>query len=184
MPYIASLIAISTIVPVLPPLGGPETTTSSSVAPAACAAYAIDGALEPPSNGEWEFTATAYLHDGSEALPNHRVYAVPTMTAGSPPVDPIELVTDAEGRASITLPVGAEGVRFMSESPDSQNCQGPREVVAVEVEAPLGRIGELPVTGVPGWLVTAALVPAAAGLGIMVGRGRHRRPTRNVRPTG
>ena len=184
MSFIVILSAVSTIVPVVPPVA--PTATSTPVP--ACATYAIDGALEPPAQGEWEFTATAYLHDGSESLANHRVYAVPVMGSGLPPGSPIELVTDADGRASLTLPVGAEGVRFMSESPDSADCAGPPAVVAVDVSAPMGPdvVGptpDLPVTGVPGWLVTLAAFPAAAGIGIVIGRGRRPRSATS-RPAG
>ena len=165
MSFIALLMAVSTITPV------------STPAPA-CSSYAIDGALEPPANGQWEFTATAYLHDGSESLPNHRVFAVPTMSAGTPMVEPIELVTDADGRASITLPVGAEGVRFMSESPATGDCTGSPDVVTTDVSVPMID-SALPVTGVPDWLVTLALVPLAVGLGVVIGRGRSRNRSRN-----
>ena len=190
MSFVLILSAVSTIVPVVPPVS--PTTTLASPSPSAptpaCATYAIDGALESPAQGEWEFTATAYLHDGSEALANHRVYAVPVMTTGLPPMEPIELVTDVDGRASLTLPVGAEGVRFMSESPDSADCAGPPAVVAVDVSAPVGpqtagSAPGLPVTGVPGWLITLAAFPAAAGIGIVLGRGRRPRSTTG-RPAG
>jgi len=103
-------------------------------------------------------------------------------------MEPIELVTDVDGRASLTLPVGAEGVRFMSESPDSADCAGPPAVVAVDVSAPVGpktagSAPGLPVTGVPGWLITLAALPAAAGIGIVLGRGRRPRSTTG-RPAG
>ena len=189
MSFVLILSAVSTIVPVIPPVSTPVSPPASAPA---CATYAIDGALQPPAQGEWEFTATAYLHDGSESLANHRVYAVPVMATGMPPAEPIELVTDVDGRASLTLPVGAEGVRFMSESPDGADCQGPPAVVAVDVSTPVGsEFGPdvagsgpgLPVTGVPGWLITLAAFPAAAGIGIVIGRGRRPRPATS-RPAG
>jgi hypothetical protein len=167
MSFTALLMAVSTIAPV------------STPAPA-CSSYAIEGALEPPANGQWEFTATAYLHDGSESLPNHRVFAVPTMSADAPMVEPIELVTDADGRASIMLPVGAEGVRFMSESPAAGDCTGSPDVVTTDVSVPV-IAAALPVTGVPDWLVTVAVVPLTIGLGVVIGRGRRRGRSRTRR---
>ena len=100
---------------------------------AACASYSIEGGIDQPvvdasvsepESAIIEVTATAFVHDGGEPLPNHVVWASFSMAEGLAPVEPLLTVTDIDGRVSVTLPVGATGVVFRTEAPPASGCDG------------------------------------------------------------
>lgn len=135
-----------------------------------CTSYSIEGDLVPTSS-ELEITATAYLHEGDQPLAGHGIVAVFTMRDGEVAPRPVNLVTDEFGRASITLPVGAVGVRFVAESPPTGDCTAEPDVVAADVVRPV-EATDLPTTGASEWLVTAGLAAVGSGIGVLIGRGR------------
>ena len=142
MEFVILVPLLSLVVPfsALPPV-----STDVSTGPAACATYSIEGSLdvagESPeiSGASLEISATAYLHDGGDPLSGHRVIAVFDMIDGAPPIDPVETVTDADGRVSILLPVGAIGVSFRAESAAVGDCPdvAPGDVPVVVVDVPV-----------------------------------------------
>lgn len=179
------------------PLTSPVDTTIAP--PPTCATYSIEGSLDsvPASQvadelvPQLEISATAYLHDGEDALVGHRVTAVFEMADGIPPIEPVQAVTDADGRVSILLPVGAVGVSFRAESAAIGECPdvapgdvtvvvvdvpvvppGFGEGVSASVESPATRGSTLPVTGPRDGLVLVAGLLLAVGLGTMASRVR------------
>lgn len=127
------LVAPVVVVPIAVVATGmmPGTTPPA----AACSSYSIDGGIDQPGIessttdptsdsgiAAIEITATAFVHDGGEPLPNHVVWASFTMADGVAPVEPLLAVTDIDGRVSVTLPVGATGVVFRTEAPPSGGC--------------------------------------------------------------
>jgi len=111
---------------------------------AACASYSIEGGIdqpvvdasasEPESGSAFiEITATAFVHDGGEPLPNHVVWASFSMAEGIAPVEPLLAVTDIDGRVSVTLPVGATGVVFRTEAPPASGCDGSDALESITV---------------------------------------------------
>lgn len=178
----------------------PTTPVDSTIAPPpTCATYSIEGSLDSvpgPQNTDafapqLEISATAYLHDGGVALVGHRVTAVFEMADGSAPIDPVDAVTDADGRVSILLPVGAVGVSFRAESAAIGECPdvAPGDVPVVVVDVPVVPPGfgegasapveppstpgsTLPVTGPRDGLVLVAGLLLAVGLGTMASRVR------------
>lgn len=178
----------------------PTTPVDTTIAPPpTCATYSIEGSLDSipgPQNADafapqLEISATAYLHDGGEALVGHQVIAVFEMADGSTPVDPVRAVTDGDGRVSILLPVGAVGVSFRAESAAVGECPdvAPGDVPVVVVDVPIVPPGfsegvstpveppttpgsTLPVTGPQDGLVLVAGLVLAVGLGTMASRSR------------
>lgn len=196
-----------TLVPfaLVPPDASVDTTMTSS--PITCATYSIEGSLDGAPNPQfaddptphWEISATAYLHDGGEALAGHRVIAVFEMADGFAPIDPVEAVTDADGRVSILLPVGAVGVSFRAESAAIGGCPdvAPGDVPVVVVDVPVlppdfiavptpsegGATGSrLPDTGPREGVVLVAGLVLAAGLGTLATRVRRTAEEPGVRP--
>ena len=196
---LTSLVAALVPFTVVPPDAPFDTTTVPP--PASCATYSIEGSLDSspspqaddPSAPQLEISATAYLHDGGEPLVGHRVIAVFETAEGVAPIDPIDAVTDADGRVSIVLPVGAIGVSFRSESAAIGDCPdvAPGDVPVVVVDVPLLPPGfgdgtavadgplsaepaeaSLPVTGPRDGLILVAGLFLAAGLGTMASRVR------------
>lgn len=136
VPLLSLVVPVSAIPPVI---------ADGVTGPAACATYSIEGSLDVPgespeiSGASLEISATAYLHDGGDPLSGHRVIAVFDMIDGAPPIDPVEAVTDADGRVSILLPVGAIGVSFRAESAAVGDCPdvAPGDVPVVVVDVPV-----------------------------------------------
>lgn len=183
---------LASIVPVTPP------SIESIPAGDSCASYSIEGSLDATSvtssganpdpnpseapgrlmSGDLEISATAYLHDGDQPLAGHRVLAVFDMAQGAEPVDPLEIVTDVDGRASVVLPVGAIGVSFRAESAAVGECPdvAPGDVPVVIVDLPVIGPGlegpassePLPVTGREADVAAIALAVVALGLGTLV----------------
>ena len=156
-----------------------------SAAVPVCSPYSIDGSLstDVPPNPEsgLEVSATAFLHDGSEPLAGHQVYASFTMAGGAPATPPEVLVTDDEGRASIVLPVGSVGVVFSTESPSPVcDVQAEPDVVTAVVERPLSP-AVMPVTGRGETAAIGGSLVLAVGIGVLVGRGRGRGVARSGR---
>jgi hypothetical protein len=204
LPVVATLAPFALV----PPDALVDTTTVPP--PASCATYSIEGSLDgapnPQSDGDatpqMEISATAYLHDGGEALVGHRVTAVFDMADGATPVDPVAAVTDADGRVSILLPVGAVGVSFRAESAAIGGCPdvAPGDVPVVVVDVPvlppdfgLGSgsgptptastsPSKLPDTGPRENLILVAGLVLAAGLGTVAARARRRAEEPGVVP--
>jgi hypothetical protein len=204
LPLVAALASFA----VLPPDSLVDTTTVSP--PTSCATYSIEGSLDgapgPQADDEsapqLEISATAYLHDAGEALVGHRVTAVFDMADGAAPVDPVEAVTDADGRVSILLPVGAVGVSFRAESAAIGDCSdvAPGDVPVVVIDIPvlppdfgLGSgsgpaptasttPAKLPDTGPRENLILVAGLVLAAGLGTVATRTRRRAEEPGVVP--
>jgi hypothetical protein len=212
LPVVAALVPFTVTpfsgVPIAPP---DSVIDSSTVAPPpTCATYSIEGSLDgapnPQSDADvipqLEISATAYLHDGGDPLAGHRVTAVFEMADGAVLVDPVETVTDADGRVSILLPVGAIGVSFRAESAAIGDCSdvAPGDVPVVVVDVPVlppdfgqvGMVGDtpaasstpstLPDTGPRENLVLVAGLVLAAGLGTAAARARHRAEEPGVVP--
>lgn len=122
-----------------------------------------------------EISATAYLHEGDQPLAGHRVIAVFQMAEGVAPIPLVDTVTDADGRVSILLPVGAIGVSFLAESaavgecPDLAPGDTPVVVVDVPVEMPAVMLVDptepLPATGRALDLALMALLVVSLGVG-------------------
>jgi hypothetical protein len=204
LPVIAALAPFNLV----PPDALVDTTTVPPLA--SCATYSIEGSLDgapgPQTDDltapQLEISATAYLHDGGDALVGHRVTAVFDMADGATPVDPVEAVTDADGRVSILLPVGAVGVSFRAESAAIGDCPdvAPGDVPVVVVDVPVlppdfGQVGTagdtprasstpstLPDTGPRENLVLVAGLVLAAGLGTVAARARRRAEEPGVVP--
>jgi len=154
----------------------PPTPLDPSPVPV-CAPYSISGSLAT----DLEVTATAFLHDGSEPLAGHQVYASFTMAGGAPATPPEVLVTDDEGRASIVLPVGSVGVVFSTESPSAVcDVLAEPDVVSAVVERPLSP-AVMPVTGRGETAAIGGYLVLAVGIGVLVGRGRGRGVARSGR---
>jgi hypothetical protein len=105
-----------------------------SAEPKPCATYEIEGTIEPgldlmPDSVTGPVTdagdqvlvreAEVYLHLGDVALERHQVFATFTGALNEMIGDPVLLVTNGEGRASVDVPPGAVNVAFMTESPGS-----------------------------------------------------------------
>lgn len=193
LPVVAALTPFT----VVPPTSPGDTTVAPSPT---CATYSIEGSLDStPSpqiddgrSPQLEVSATAYLHDGGDALVGHRVIAVFDMADGVAPIEPVDTVTDADGRVSILLPVGAVGVSFRAESAAIGECPevAPGDVPVVVVDVPFlppdFGVGEglgdppaaspsgteLPVTGPRDGLVLVAGLLLAVGLGTLATRVR------------
>ena len=114
-----------------------------------------------------------YVHDGDEPLANHVVYASYSMAVDSPPLAPESLLTDADGRVNLTLPVGAIGVTFATESP-LDPCGPEPGVVTAVVDRP--NVGDpMPVTGRGEVSFLIGLVAVALGVGVLLGRSHRGR---------
>lgn len=193
---LVSLVAALAPFTVVPPTSPVDTTIAP---PPTCATYSIEGSLDSTPNPQTadalapqlEISATAYLHDGGDALVGHRVIAVFEMADGVAPIEPVQTVTDGDGRVSIVLPVGAVGVSFRAESAAIGECPdvAPGDVPVVVVDLPVvppgfgegvgapvepsGATGStLPVTGPQDGLILVAGLVLAVGLGTMASRSR------------
>ena len=140
-----------------------------SAEPKPCATYEIEGTIEPglelmPDSlpgpvtdaGEQVLVrqAEVYLHLGDVALERHQVFATFTGALNEMIGDPVLLVTDGEGRATVDVPPGAVNVAFMTESPGSGNCADHSEIgdepVIVAVDVPVQPTIDGPIGGSQG----------------------------------
>ena len=130
--------------------------------PKPCATYEIEGTIEPgldsvpgpaTDTGDQVLVrqAKVYLHLGDVALERHQVFATFTGALNEMIGDPVLLVTNGEGRATVDVPPGAVNVAFMTESPGSGNCADRPEIgdepVIVAVDVPVRPTIDGPIGG-------------------------------------
>ena len=102
--------------------------TRAEPAPSPCGTYEIDGGIA------FGLAAVTVSGDGG-GMPGHEVFAVFTDSDGEQLGEPVLLVTDPSGSASMTAPPAATGVEFLAEVPAS-DCVGDPEVVSVARAVP------------------------------------------------
>jgi hypothetical protein len=97
--------------------------------------YEIEGEIEDmiasPESSSLERTpeAEVYVHFGDKPLVGHQVFA--TFAGANDQIvgEPVMLVTNELGRATVEVPQGAVNVAFMTESPVSDNCTASSSLV-------------------------------------------------------
>lgn len=97
--------------------------TRAEPAPQECGSYQIDGGI---AFGVAAVEVTAE----DSGLAGHEVFAVFTDAAGDSLGEPVLLVTDGLGAASMPAPPSATGVEFIAEAPAS-DCSGEPEALSV-----------------------------------------------------
>ena len=107
--------------------------TRAEPAPSPCGTYDID-AYEIDGGIAFGLAAVTVTGDGG-GMPGHEVFAVFTDSDGDQIGEPVLLVTDPSGSASMTAPPAATGVEFLAEVPAS-GCVGDPEVVSVARAVP------------------------------------------------
>jgi hypothetical protein len=84
----------------------------------------IKGTIASPESSPLERTpeAEVYVHFGDKPLVGHQVFA--TFAGANDQIvgEPVMLVTNELGRATVEVPQGAVNVAFMTESPAPENC--------------------------------------------------------------
>jgi hypothetical protein len=84
----------------------------------------IKGTIASPESSSLERTpeAEVYVHFGDKPLVGHQVFA--TFAGANDQIvgEPVMLVTNELGRATVEVPQGAVNVAFMTESPAPENC--------------------------------------------------------------
>ena len=98
--------------------------------PQPCVTYEIEGTIDSPESSPLEQTleAEVYVHFGDKPLASHQVFASFTGAMGEILGDPVLLVTDELGQATVEVLQGATSVAFMTESPGPENCAANAEV--------------------------------------------------------
>ena len=95
-----------------------------SAEPRPCVTYEIEGTITSPESSPLEQTpeAEVYVHFGDKPLVSHQVFA--TFAGANDQIvgEPVLLVTNELGRATVEVPQGAVNVAFMTESPAPENC--------------------------------------------------------------
>ena len=99
-----------------------------SAEPRPCVTYEIEGEIKgtiaSPESSSLERTpeAEVYVHFGDKPLVGHQVFA--TFAGANDQIvgEPVMLVTNELGRATVEVPQGAVNVAFMTESPAPENC--------------------------------------------------------------
>ena len=99
-----------------------------SAEPRPCVTYEIEGEIKgtiaSPESSPLERTpeAEVYVHFGDKPLVGHQVFA--TFAGANDQIvgEPVMLVTNELGRATVEVPQGAVNVAFMTESPAPENC--------------------------------------------------------------
>ena len=91
-----------------------------SAEPRPCVTYEIEGTIASPLERTPE--AEVYVHFGDKPLVSHQVFA--TFAGANDQIvgEPVMLVTNELGRATVEVPQGAVNVAFMTESPAPENC--------------------------------------------------------------
>ena len=97
--------------------------TRAEPGPQKCGSYQIDGGIA------FGVAAVAVTSDDA-ALVGHQVFAVFTDSAGGQLGEPVLLVTDALGAASMPAPPTATGVEFIAEAP-ATDCSGEPDTLSV-----------------------------------------------------
>jgi hypothetical protein len=92
--------------------------------PQPCVTYQIDGTMSSmgPSSLEQKREAEVFVHFGERPLARHQVFVTFAGTLDQVLGDPVLLVTDELGRATVEVPEEAVNVAFMTESPAPENC--------------------------------------------------------------
>jgi len=92
--------------------------------PQPCVTYQIDGTMSSmgPSSLEQKREAEVFVHFGERPLARHQVFVTFAGTLDQVLGDPVLLVTDELGRATVEVPEAAVNVAFMTESPAPENC--------------------------------------------------------------
>ncbi len=108
--------------------------------PQPCVTYKIEGTIAAPEtlSLDQKRVAEVYVHFGDKPLVRHQVFASFTGALGEILGEPLLLVTDELGRATVEVLQGAVSVAFMTESPDATNCSesavGSEEPVVVTAD--------------------------------------------------
>ncbi|MFM1751075.1 MAG: hypothetical protein RL119_37 [Actinomycetota bacterium] len=157
-----------------------------------CPPYEIEGSIETASGAEGSMSqASVFVHNGDQPLADYQVFATFSSAGNEPVGEPLMMTTDSAGRAAVAVPEGALSVSFVAEGPDNPACsvpEGTEPSVALEI-FPVSGVspedgeseavvdlpgnGELAYTGpVSTGVVAAAVLAAAAGCGVWMGRGR------------
>ena len=98
--------------------------------PQPCVTYQIEGTIDAPETKslDQKREAKVYVHFGDKPLASHQVFASFTGALGEILGEPVLLVTDELGRATVEVLQGATSVAFMTESPGPENCATNAEV--------------------------------------------------------
>jgi len=95
-----------------------------SAEPRPCVTYENEGEIKGTIASPLERTpeAEVYVHFGDKPLVSHQVFA--TFAGANDQIvgEPVMLVTNELGRATVEMPQGAVNVAFMTESPAPENC--------------------------------------------------------------
>lgn len=156
---IASMLGLFTI-------GQPDSARAVLAEPKPCSTYEIEGTMDPKVEPSAQAVITTpdtttdktavqranvYLHLGDKPLVGHQVFATFAGSMNETLGEPVLLVTDEYGSATVEVPQGVVQVAFMTESPGSGNCSVSSEsmnepsVVAVTIpvqptfDGPIGR---------------------------------------------
>ena len=111
--------------------------------PQPCVTYQIEGTIDAPEtlSLDQKREAKVYVHFGDKPLVRHQVFASFTGALGEILGEPLLLVTDELGRATVEVLQGATSVAFMTESPAPENCSASigveREPVIVAATIPV-----------------------------------------------
>ncbi len=92
--------------------------------PQPCVTYQIEGTIDAPEtlSLDQKREAEVYVHFGDKPLVRHQVFASFTGALGEFLGEPVLLVTDELGQATVEVLQGATSVAFMTESPGPENC--------------------------------------------------------------
>lgn len=98
--------------------------------PQPCVTYQIEGTIDAPEtlSLDQKREAKVYVHFGDKPLVRHQVFASFTGALGEILGEPVLLVTDELGRATVEVPQAAFNVAFVTESPGPENCATNAEV--------------------------------------------------------
>ncbi len=98
--------------------------------PQPCVTYQIEGTIDAPEtlSLDQKREAKVYVHFGDKPLARHQVFASFTGALGEILGEPVLLVTDELGQATVEVLQGATSVAFMTESPGPENCAANAEV--------------------------------------------------------
>ena len=95
-----------------------------SAEPRPCVTYEIEGTIGSPESSPLEQTleAEVYVHFGEKPLYDHQVFATFSGEMDQMLGEPVLLVTNELGRATVEVPEEAVNVAFMTESPGPEHC--------------------------------------------------------------
>lgn len=164
-------------------VGGLSAGNASAQAPSPdCPSYEIEGTIEPVSDGDSAPQVAVYLHIGVEPVVGHQVFATFVDESGVEVGEAVVLTTGDDGRAVAPVPAGAVSVAFVADSPDQPEClavSGSEPSVSLEIRSSSGEsVDPQPDAGlahtgpVTAGVVATAVLVAALGCGVWMGRGR------------